>query len=137
MIIRSKGDIQKFPVVIPPTQEQQRIVEILDHAFEGIDKAIENTEKNLKNARELFESELNRIFTQKGDGWETAPLAQCFKMKSGDNLTSKNMVKGPYSVYGGNGIAGKHHQYNLEGKNVIVGRVGALCGNVHYVDNSI
>ena len=42
---------------------------ILDEAFEGIDSAIANTEKNLANARELFESYLNAIFTRKGDDW--------------------------------------------------------------------
>jgi type I restriction enzyme S subunit len=55
---------------IPPLPEQKRIVAILDEAFEGIDRAIANTEKNLANSRELFESYLNAIFTQKGDGWE-------------------------------------------------------------------
>jgi type I restriction enzyme S subunit len=45
-------------------------VAILDEAFEGIDQAISNTEKNLANARELFDSFLNKIFTEKGYGWE-------------------------------------------------------------------
>ncbi|WP_293129114.1 restriction endonuclease subunit S [Microcoleus sp. bin38.metabat.b11b12b14.051] len=54
---------------IPPLPEQKRIVAILDEAFEAIDRAIANTEKNLANARELFESYLNNVFTQKGDGW--------------------------------------------------------------------
>lgn len=49
--------------------EQKRIAAIVDEAFEGIDRAIANTEKNLTNARELFESYLNVIFTQKGNGW--------------------------------------------------------------------
>lgn len=47
-------------VPIPPIAEQKRIVAILDEAFEGIDGAIANTEKNLANARELFESYLNQ-----------------------------------------------------------------------------
>ena len=62
----------KFPV--PSLPEQKRIVAILDEVFEGIDRAIANTEKNLANARELFESYLNAIFTQKGDGWEEKKL---------------------------------------------------------------
>ncbi len=49
--------------------EQKRIVSIVDQAFEGIDRAIANTKNNLTNARELFESYLNAIFIQKGDGW--------------------------------------------------------------------
>lgn len=61
--------LSALAVKIPPLPEQKRIVSILDEAFEGIDRAIANTEKNLANSRELFESYLNAIFTQKGDGW--------------------------------------------------------------------
>ncbi len=57
-------------ITIAPLAEQKRIVAILDEAFEGIDRAIANTEKNLANSRELFESYLNAIFTQKGDRWK-------------------------------------------------------------------
>ncbi|MDB9439731.1 restriction endonuclease subunit S [Dolichospermum lemmermannii CS-548] len=68
------GYLRDFPIPIPPLPEQKRIVAIADEAFEGIDRAIRNTEKNLSNARELFESYLNTIFTQKGDGWEEKKL---------------------------------------------------------------
>ena len=61
--------IKDVVVSYPPPPEQKRIVGILDEAFEGIDRAIANAEKNLANSRELFESYLNAIFTQKGDGW--------------------------------------------------------------------
>ena len=61
--------IKSVILVVPPLPEQKRIVAIVDEAFEGIDRAITNTQKNLTNARELFESYLNAIFTQKGDGW--------------------------------------------------------------------
>jgi type I restriction enzyme S subunit len=59
--------------------EQKRIVAILDEAFEGIDRAIANTEKNLANTRELFESYLNAIFTQKGDQWVDAVIEDHIK----------------------------------------------------------
>ncbi|MGI8635777.1 MAG: hypothetical protein ACR2KZ_10280 [Segetibacter sp.] len=52
----------------------------------------------------------------------------CFKLRSGDALTSDKMVEGFYPVFGGNGIAGYHDKFNLSGSNVIIGRVGALCG---------
>jgi len=63
------GYLRKFPIPLPPLPEQKRIVAILDEAFAGIDAAVANTEKNLANARELFESYLNSAFTRKGDGW--------------------------------------------------------------------
>ena len=65
----NRNDVYQIKFLFPTLDEQKRIVAILDEAFEGIDQAIRNTEKNLTNARELFESYLNKIFTQKGDGW--------------------------------------------------------------------
>jgi len=70
------GTVRKFPVPFPSLPEQKRIVAILDEAFAGIDQAIAHTEQNIQNARELFESTLNNIFTQKGEGWITEPLNQ-------------------------------------------------------------
>lgn len=70
--------------------EQKRIVAILDEAFEGIDSAIANTEKNLANARELFESYLNAIFTQKGDGWEEKKLGDIATFRNGLNFTKSS-----------------------------------------------
>ncbi len=68
------SDIKNISVSLPPLPEQKRIVAILDEAFAGIDAAVTNTEKNLANARELFESYLNAVFTQKGEGWEEKTL---------------------------------------------------------------
>jgi type I restriction enzyme, S subunit len=70
------GTVRDFLIPVPPIHEQKRIVAILDEAFEGIDRAIANTEKNLTNTRELFESYLNEIFTKKGDGWEEKTLRE-------------------------------------------------------------
>lgn len=69
--------------------------------------------------------------------WEKRKLKDCFKLKSGDGLTSKKMKIGDYPVYGGNGIAGVHNEFNLSGKNVIVGRVGAQCGNVRFLNEDV
>ena len=70
----SKDDIANFQIPLPPLPEQKRIVAILDEAFAGIDTAIANTEKNLANARELFESYLNLIFAQPGLDWKERSL---------------------------------------------------------------
>ena len=77
------GYLRNFPIAIPPLPEQKRIVTILDEAFEGIDRAIANTEKNLANSRELFESYLNGIFTQKGDGWTEKKLKDLINISHG------------------------------------------------------
>ena len=124
----------KIPVPIPPLQEQKQIVAILGQAFEVIDQAKANIEKNIANAKELFQSKLNAIFSQKGDGWEEKKFSELFKLKSGDGLTAKNMVEGSIPVYGGNGIAGYHNNFNKNGKYLVIGRVGALCGNVRFLD---
>lgn len=62
-----------YPSSLP---EQQRIVSILDEAFAGIATATANAEKNLANARELFESYLQSVFDNKGGDWEEAKLVE-------------------------------------------------------------
>ncbi|MGB5770253.1 MAG: restriction endonuclease subunit S, partial [Crocosphaera sp.] len=74
----------KIPLIL--LEEQKQIVAILDEAFEGIDKAIENAEKNLANAREIFESYLNSIFINKGDDWVEKKLGDVCEFKNGINF---------------------------------------------------
>ena len=134
----SRKNLGLIEIPLPPLPEQQRIVAILDEAFAAIDKAKANAQQNLQNAKELFESYLQGVFENKGDGWEEKNLEECFRLKSGDGLTSKMMSDdGNYPVFGGNGIAGLHNEFNLSGSNVIVGRVGALCGNVRHITEKI
>ncbi len=59
-------------IPIPPLSEQHRLVDILDEAFDGL--ATATAEKNLQNARALFESHLRSVFTQRGEGWEEKTL---------------------------------------------------------------
>ncbi|MBI5647503.1 MAG: restriction endonuclease subunit S [Ignavibacteriae bacterium] len=65
----SGGKLKEVPIPLPHLTEQQRIVKILDEAFAGLANASANAEKNLKNARALFESHLNEVFTKRGEGW--------------------------------------------------------------------
>jgi type I restriction enzyme S subunit len=80
--IESKGYADHFPLVrkcdvpVPPLSEQQGIVGILDEAFEGIATVKANAEKNLQNARTLFESHLQSVFTQRGEGWKQKTLEE-------------------------------------------------------------
>ena len=68
----------------PPLLEQERIVAKLDKSFEAIDKVKANAEQNLTNAKELFESELNKVFTENTEGWEEKTLKEvCKKISAG------------------------------------------------------
>lgn len=133
----SATNLKSIKIPLPPLEEQQRIVAVLDEAFEGLSRARAHAEANLQNARELFESLRFEMLCQQTDGWEMHALGDCFRLKSGENLTVKKMVPGPFPVYGGNGVAGTHSACNLSGDNVIIGRVGALCGNARYIDHDI
>ena len=62
------GEVRAQLIQFPPLPEQRRIVGILDEAFEGIATAKANAEKNLQNARALFESHLQSVFSQRGEG---------------------------------------------------------------------
>ena len=81
--IVNKSKFNSIKVVLPPIPEQKRIVAILDEAFDAIATATANTEKNLANARELFESYLDSVFTQKGKGWKETTLGAVCKFHGG------------------------------------------------------
>jgi len=82
----NRGEVYSLLTKIPPLPEQKRIVAILDEAFTSIDTAKRNTEKNLKNARELFESYLNEVFTKKGEGWVKRSLGDIADVKGGKRV---------------------------------------------------
>ena len=77
--------LAQFDVPLPALAEQRRIVGILDEAFEGLATAKANAEQNLQNARALFESHLQAVFTQRGDGWVEKTLGDVAEFKNGLN----------------------------------------------------
>ena len=79
------GLVKTVKIPVPPLPEQQRIVGILDEAFEGIATAKANAEKNLQNARELFESHLQSVFTKRGEGWADRTLDQVCVVERGSS----------------------------------------------------
>lgn len=81
---------------------------------------------------------MEQVLYKLPDGWEWKRIEEVFTITSGKNLTKKDMDdEGKFSVYGGNGIAGRYNDFNLSGSNIIIGRVGALCGNVRLVNGDI
>lgn len=128
----NKATISKQKIAIPPIAEQERIVAELDLLSGIIDKKKEQLKAYDQLAQSIF-------YTMFGDpidnpkGWETKKLGQVYKLKSGDGLSAKQFIEGQYPVYGGNGISGYHNSFNMDGDYIIIGRVGAYCGNVRYV----
>ncbi len=101
----SLAQVQEFQIPLPPLPEQQRIVTILDEAFAGIATAKANAEKNFQNARALFESHLQSVFTQRGEGWVEMKLGEVYDVRDGTHdspkyhdtgfplITSKNLKR--------------------------------------------
>jgi type I restriction enzyme S subunit len=81
--------ISEIPVNLPPLPEQQRIVGILDEAFDGIATAKANAERNLQSAQELFESHLESVFTQHGNGWIETQLGEVCDLFQGLCINAK------------------------------------------------
>lgn len=82
----NKSEIAALPIAYASPPEQRRIVAILDEAFEGIATAKANAERNLLNARAIFESHLQSVFTQRGDGWVSTTIGESCTLKSGTTV---------------------------------------------------
>lgn len=70
------------------------------------------------------------------EDWEVKELSQIVELKSGETITSKNISSDDFfPCYGGNGLRGYTSTFNRNGEHVLIGRQGALCGNIEYVNN--
>lgn len=97
--------LANYKIPIPPLQEQHSIVSRLDTAFSHIDALKANAEKQLNEARKLFQAELTECMKPK-EGWEEKTLP-----KLSENLdsirkpvTKKDRTEGIYPYYGASGI---------------------------------
>ena len=91
----SAHSLSSFTIPVPPLLEQQRIVGILDEAFDGIATAKANAEKNLQNARALFESHLQAVFTE---AWQSCQLVSLSQLAT--DITDGDHMPPPKSVTG-------------------------------------
>ena len=83
-------------LITPPLPEQKRIVAILDKAFATTAKAKANAEQNLKNAKELFESYLQGVFENKGEGWKEKTLGEVCEFRNGKAHEKHIVENGKY-----------------------------------------
>ena len=121
---------------IPPLDEQIHIVFL----FKKISELINAKKSQLSKLDELVKSRFIEMF---GDPitnpkhLKTQPIKSVFVLKAGDFTAASDISDEPneiniYPCYGGNGIRGYVAQYNQEGSYSLVGRQGALSGNVQY-----
>lgn len=87
------SDVRAQLIAFPSIEEQKRIVGVLDEAFEGIAVAKANAEKNLQNARTLFESHLECSFVNHRDKWATSKLGDTKLLKIIDGDRGVNYPK--------------------------------------------
>lgn len=130
----NKDMIEDLPVPMLGIAEQERIVEILDREFERIDVLKANAEQNLQHAKDLFQAALKQELQPK-EGWVTMKLGAFAHMKAGDFIKASDIkdeyFEGAYPCYGGNGLRGYVKEPNRNGEYCLIGRQGALCGNIH------
>ena len=146
--------LNNFIIPYLSAEEQTSIANFLDRKTTEIDALIAQKERLL----ELYEEEktaiINHAVTKGLDlnkelkdsgvewldkiqvSWKIKKLKYIANLKSGNNLTSDQIKEdGPYPVYGGNGLRGYHHDFTHEGNFILIGRQGALCGNINYANN--
>lgn len=148
-------EIAKIKIPIPPLETQQKIVKILDK-FTELEATLEATlEAELalrKRQYRYYRDFLLDFDNQIGGGiaddykgrlkdvvWKT--LGEVFEMKAGKHISASNILDNPnvdhiYPCFGGNGQRGYVNEYSHSGNYVLIGRQGALCGNVQRVDGT-
>ncbi|GAB5419138.1 MAG: hypothetical protein Crog4KO_06460 [Crocinitomicaceae bacterium] len=122
-----KGDILNCPLWKPSLDVQEHIVKILDEALDQIEQAQSNIEQNINNAKELFQSKLNDIFSQKGDDWEEKNLGEvCENLDSKRvPITKSKRVPGEIPYYGASGIVDYVADYLFDEDLLLVSEDGA------------
>ncbi len=140
-----------FPVPVPPFSEQTAIASFLDNETAKIDALVEEQRRLIALLKEKRQAVISHAVTKglnpnapmKDAGiewlgevpehWSVLKLKWLVTLKSGDAITSESIEEaGNYPVYGGNGLRGYSDTYTHEGFYALIGRQGALCGNINY-----
>ena len=129
-------------VLLPDIKEQEHIADF----FRNLDHLITLHQRKYDKLQVLKKAMLEKMFPKNGssvpeirfkgftDAWEQRKLgALCVEFKSGDFISASDIAENEaYPVYGGNGLRGFTNHYNHDGEYALIGRQGALCGNVNY-----
>lgn len=125
----------KLEVPLPPLPEQRRIVGVLDEAFAGLATAQANAERNLQNARAVFESHLQSVFTHGGRGWVDKRLEDVCVLQRGFDLPTRERIAGDFPLVSSGGVIDTHHEGPVPGPGVVTGRSGSI-GSVFFVESN-
>ncbi len=131
----NSAPLKKFKIPIPPLPIQQEIVRILD-TFTDLDAELQ---AELEARKKQYEHYRNQLLNFEGKEVEWKTLGEVCEMKSGKSISSYDIsnfkIEGNiYPCFGGNGLRGYVKSYSHYGNFPIIGRQGALCGNVCYAE---
>jgi type I restriction enzyme S subunit len=84
--------LKEVEISFPPLLDQQRIVALLDEAFEGLATAKANVERNLQNARAIYASHLQAVFSQPGEGWTEKEIKEICTLINGRAYKKDEML---------------------------------------------
>ena len=151
------NDLKYLSIGMPPPSEQRAIARFLDHADRRIRRYIRAKERLIELLEERERWQIHQAVTgqidvrtgrpypaYKNSGvewlgevpehWQVRRLKTLSDMRSGDAITSMSIEEtGDYPVYGANGLRGYTSSYTHDGDFALIGRQGALCGNIHLV----
>lgn len=149
----TQSDLGNHLMCFPPISEQRIIASYLDQKVGQIDALISEKEKMVEDLKAYRSSLITETVTKgldkevemKDSGvewigkmpqdWKLLKLKRIVNLKSGTTLTSDRILdEGKYQVFGGNGPRGYIDDYTNEGNFVLIGRQGALCGNINYAN---
>lgn len=133
----SVSDLKELKVNLPNIDIQKKTSEILDKSQELIDKRKEQIEALDELIKSKFIEMFGNVITN-NKGWEIKLLSEICNLKAGKNIKAKDIYEESseelYPCYGGNGLRGYVKTYSHEGNFNLIGRQGALCGNVKYAE---
>lgn len=130
--------IEKILIPSPPTKAEQ---EVIAGALSDADSLIESLQQLITKKRHIKQGTMQQLLTGKkrlpgfSGEWEVKRLGDVCHMKSGEGITSDDIDEhSEFPCYGGNGLRGFSTRYMHDGSYALIGRQGALCGNVVSVD---
>ena len=147
------SEFSPLELTLPPVDEQHIIAAFLDYETARIDRLIAQQQRLIELLKEKRQAVISHAVTkglnpdvpmkdsgvewlgQVPEHWSVVKLSYVLSLKSGDGITSNEIEpEGTYPVYGGNGLRGYCEQFNCNGTYALIGRQGALCGNVNVAD---